>query len=252
MSKIEWTDRTWNPVTGCSRVSPGCDNCYMFAQYPRLKGMGVPGYELEPNVVQTHPYRLRDVTGAGVVKPRRIFVNSMSDTFHRDVPYAFIDEMFAVMASTPHTYQVLTKRPGRAVHWWETRMDRGGFRYSHWPRNVWIGTSVETQKYAPRVEVLKRLPAPTKFVSAEPLLDYVYLMPWLHGTIQWVIAGGESGRNARPMDLAWARHLRDQCQTSGVAFFYKQEGGKFDKRGGDDAVLDGRRWLEFPDDRRLL
>ena len=150
-STIEWTDETWNPVTGCSRVSPGCDHCYMLALYPRLKAMAVPGYEIAPDEVQLLPERLR--IPLSWKKPRRVFVNSMADVFHPREPFEFAYEMFSVMEEAVreygHVFQVLTKRPGRAVAWWK--------RYEHrfsmgWPTNVWIGTSVETQKYAPRLD----------------------------------------------------------------------------------------------------
>ena len=245
-SAIEWTDETWNPVTGCTRVSPGCDNCYMFAMYPRLTAMGVRGYELGPQEVQLLPERLD--APFGWAKPRRVFVNSMSDLFHPRVPYEFVTEVFDVMcaaaAQRGHVFQVLTKRPGRAVGWWT----RNRTRYEgEWPAGVWIGTSVENQKYAPRITVLAQLPAPVRFVSAEPLLGAVDLSHWLNrGNVQWVIAGGESGRAARPMDLDWARNLRDQSVKAGVAFFLKQLGGRRGKRSGEQAVLDGRLWHEHP------
>ena len=246
-STIEWTDETWNPVTGCTRVSPGCDHCYMFALYPRLKAMGVPGYEADPSEVRLLPERLDAPMRWG--RPRRVFVNSMSDVFHPSVPYEFINGIFDVMCEASeqrgHVFQVLTKRPGRAVAWWERNQDRYG---SEWPSGVWIGTSVENQKYAPRITVLARLPAAVRFVSAEPLLGAVDLRQWLDaGDVQWIIAGGESGPAARPMDLDWARDLRDQSAEAGVAFFLKQLGGKRGKRSGDEATLDGRQWREYPE-----
>ena len=242
-STIEWTDETWNPVTGCTRISPGCDNCYMFALYPRLNAMAVPGYETEPNDVNILPERLN--APFTWRNPRRVFVNSMSDLFHPDVNYDFVSQVFSVMNRTPmHIYQVLTKRPGRAQGWWEKV---GQASFTSWPDNVWIGTSVENQKYAPRLSVLSRIPAATRFVSAEPLLAELDLSEWLSdGTLQWVIAGGESGPRARPMALQWARALRDQTKSAGVAFFLKQLGGKRGKRSGRDAVLDGETWAEFP------
>ena len=243
---IEWTDETWNPVTGCTRVSPGCDNCYMFAMYPRLKGMGVVGYSASPATVQLLPERL--YLPLSWKKPRRVFVNSMSDLFHSRVPFEFVFEMFLVMQQAAfergHVFQILTKRPGRAVAWWkqyEARFPEG------WHPNIWIGTSVENQKYAPRLTVLARLPAPVRFVSAEPLLEQIELTSWLKdGTLQWVIAGGESGKGARPMEIDWVRSLRDQTAIFEVAFFLKQLGGVRNKRGGNAAVLDGRHWREIP------
>ncbi len=245
-STIEWTDETWNPVTGCSRVSPGCDNCYMFAMYPRLRAMKVPGYAASPDVVELMHDRL--AVPLTWNRPRRVFVNSMSDVFHPRVPYEFVFQMFEVMreaASTRgHVFQVLTKRPGRAVGWWsryEERFPDG------WPPNIWMGTSVESQKYAPRLTVLARLPAPVRFVSAEPLLGRVDLSEWLgSGELHWVIAGGESGPRARAMELDWVRELRDQTLRAGVPFFLKQLGGSRGKRSGDDAIIDGGHWRQMP------
>ena len=245
-SGIEWTDETWNPVTGCTRVSPGCDHCYMFSMYPRLRAMGVPGYETSPNDVQLLPERLD--APASWKKPRRIFVNSMADLFHHEVSFDYISRVFRVMQESAtengHIFQVLTKRPGRAVAWWQAYE-----RYfpNGWSPNIWIGTSVENLKYAPRLTVLARLPAPIRFVSAEPLLGPVDLNEWLsRGLLQWVIVGGESGPKARPMELSWARDIRDQTKDAGVAFFLKQLGGRRSKRAGADAILDGRLWNEYP------
>ena len=245
-SSIEWTDETWNPVTGCTRVSPGCDNCYMFALYPRLRAMGVPGYDSDPGDVVLLPDRLE--TPLRWATPRRVFVNSMSDVFHPHVPYGFVNRIFDVMRAAAqqrgHVFQVLTKRPGRAVGWWASNKDRYN---GEWPAGVWIGTSVESQKYVPRVGVLARLPAPVRFVSAEPLLEAIDLSRWLDdGAVHWVIAGGESGPAARPMDLEWARDLRNQSQEAGVAFFLKQLGGRRGKRSGDQALLDSKTWTQMP------
>ena len=242
-SNIEWTDETWNPVTGCSRVSPGCDNCYMFALYPRLHAMGVPGYEAAPDIVQMLPNRLNaPLTWA---KPRRVFVNSMSDLFHPQVTFEFITEVFKVMREArQHIFQVLTKRPGLAVGWWE---QCGKAEFGEWPKNVWIGTSVENQKYAPRLTVLGRIPADIRFVSAEPLLGPLDLTQWLEDdTLQWVIAGGERGPRARPMEADWARTIRDHSRLAKVKFFFKQWGGRRGKRSGDEAVLGGRTWRGMP------
>ena len=243
-STIEWTDETWNPVTGCTRVSPGCDNCYMFALYPRLKAMAVPGYETAPDQVHLMPERLR--APLSWKSPRHVFVNSMSDVFHPRVPFDFVHEIFSVMEEASrergHVFQVLTKRPGRAVAWWKKYQQRFT---AGWPPNVWIGTSVENQKYAARLTVLSRLPAPVRFVSAEPLLEAVDLTPWLgSGALQWVIAGGESGPNARPMDPDWVRTIRDDCDELGVPFFFKQWGGRTSKAGG--RLLDERTHNDVP------
>ena len=245
-SSIEWTDETWNPVTGCTRVSPGCDHCYMYTLYPRLKGMNVRGYETGPDDVRLLPERLQ--APLTWKKPRRVFVNSMSDVFHPKVPFDFIFEMFMVMQEASsrrgHIFQILTKRPGRAVAWWgqhEQHFPDG------WPARIWMGTSVECQKYAPRLTVLDRLPAPIRFVSAEPLLDRLDLTQWLEkGVLQWVIVGGESGAGARVMDPDWARSLRDQSVNSGVAFFLKQLGGVRNKRGGEAATIDSKHWRQMP------
>ena len=245
-SGIEWTDETWNPVTGCSRVSPGCDHCYMFKLYPRLKGMGVPGYETAPDNVTLMRDRLR--IPLSWKKQRYVFVNSMSDVFHPEVPFDFVLEMFSVMRDASsaygHVFQVLTKRPGRAVAWWNKHKDQFP---DGWPPNIWIGTSVENQKYAARITVLERLPAPVRFVSAEPLLERIDLTQWLdRGALQWVIVGGESGPGARPMRLDWAHSLREQAAGAGVAFFLKQLGGVRNKRGGDAAMIDGEYWRQMP------
>ena len=245
-STIEWTDETWNPVTGCSRVSPGCDHCYMFALYPRLRAMGVHGYETAPDDVRLLPERL--MAPLSWKKPRHVFVNSMADVFHPAVPFSFIDDMFSVMDEAAskhgHVFQVLTKRPGRAVAWWQSR---GQSFPNGRPPNVWMGTSVESQKYAPRLTVLARLPASIRFVSAEPLLERIDLSPWLSaGSLQWVIVGGESGPGARGMDLDWARDLLSQSTHAGVPFFLKQLGGVRKKRGGDAAIIDGVRWRQMP------
>ena len=242
-SSIEWTDETWNPVTGCTRVSPGCDNCYMFSLYPRLRGMGVPGYETAPDDVRMLPDRLN--APLRWKRPRLVFVNSMSDLFHERVDYGFITEVFDVMLeANAHVFQVLTKRPGRAAGWWNLH---GRARFGTWPINVWIGTSVEEQKYAPRLTVLGRIPAAVRFVSAEPLLSELSLCRWLEdGTLHWVIVGGESGGRARGMDPAWAARLQDEARDAGVPFFLKQLGGRNGKRGGDQALLHGALWREMP------
>lgn len=177
-SNIEWTGETRNPVTGCSKVSPGCDNCYMFSLYPRLKAMGARGYEADPDTVQLIPERLQ--TPLQWTRPRLVFVNSMSDLFHPHVPFGYVSEVFDVMARASrlrgHVFQVLTKRPGRAAAWWlQNQHDYP----NGWPERVWLGTSVELQRYAPRISVLARVPAEVRFVSAEPLLGPLDLTGWL-------------------------------------------------------------------------
>ena len=252
MAGIEWTDMTWNPVTGCTKVSPGCDHCYMFKLYPRLKAMGAPGYKTAPDDVRLMPDRLH--APLSWKKPRYVFVNSMSDVFHPRVSFDYVTEMFAVMREASekrgHIFQVLTKRPGRAVAWWRS----SGAQFADgWPPNIWIGTSVESQKYAPRLTVLERLPASVRFVSAEPLLERLDLTEWLNrGVLQWVIVGGESGPGARPMDIDWARSLRDQCISVDAPFFLKQLGGSRNKRGGENALVDGERWTQMPLGTQLI
>jgi protein gp37 len=230
-SAIEWTDATWNPVSGCAKVSPGCDHCYAEAFAERFRG--VPhhpygqGFDLRlwPERIEL-PLRWR--------KPRRIFVNSMSDLFHRDVPSAYIAKVFDTMVRAHwHIFQVLTKRSRRAVQLASTLP---------WPANVWLGVSVESAAYAWRVHQLRTIPAAVRFVSAEPLLgplDSVEL-----ADIHWVITGGESGPKSRPCKPEWVRSLRDRCREGGIAFFHKQWGGRTPKAGG--RLLDGRTWDELP------
>lgn len=239
-SAIEWTEATWNPTTGCDRVSMGCDNCYALTLAKRLKAMGAEKYQLDGDPrtsgpgfgVATHPdalelpYRWRN--------PRVVFVNSMSDLFHAKVPLAFIRDVFAVMADTPqHTYQLLTKRSVRL-----RRLADG----LDWPENVWMGVSIENAGQLSRVDDLREVPAKVRFLSAEPLLGPLTGLD-LTG-IDWVITGGESGHGARPCDPRWVRAIRDLCAEDGVAFFHKQWGGRTPKAGGRE--LDGRTWDELP------
>ena len=245
-SSIEWTDETWNPVTGCSKVSPGCDNCYMFAMYPRLRAMRVPGYDARPDVVQLQPDRLDLPLSWN--KPRRVFVNSMSDAFHRDIPDHYLLSMFQVMKQSidraGHVFQVLTKRPGRAVAWWQ---QHSSYFPDGWPENIWLGTSVENQKYAPRLTVLARVPAPVRFASIEPLLGPVDLTDWLStGSLSWVIVGGESGPRARSMDLEWLDSLKSQCVESSVPLFVKQLGTLW-ARAVDASDLKGGSPSDWPE-----
>jgi protein gp37 len=230
-STIEWTEATWNPVTGCNKISPGCKFCYAERMAYRLQAMGQERYRnafkvtLQPDALEI-PLRWRT--------PRVIFVNSMSDLFHKEVPPEYIRQVFAVMEQSPqHTFQVLTKRPERAA---ELSCELP------WPANVWMGTSIETVDYVWRARELKRVPARIRFLSVEPLLGPIPRLP-LKG-IHWVIVGGESGPGARPMKAEWARQIRDQCVARGVPFFFKQWGGTNKKRTG--RVLDGRTWDEMP------
>ena len=232
-SKIEWTDATWNPVRGCTKISPGCKHCYAEAFAERFRG--VPGHPYEQG------FDLRLVPGKldeplRWRRPRTIFVNSMSDLFHERVPTSYIESVFRVMAKASwHVFQVLTKRGSRL----EELRD-----VLDWPVNVWMGVSIESPDYLDRSERLAQVPAAVRFLSLEPLLAPLDDLPL--GEIDWVILGGESGRQARPMDPQWARTIRDQCLTAGVPFFLKQLGGRRNKRGGDQAVLDGRLWREVP------
>jgi len=320
-AKIEWTDATWNPLRGCSKVSDGCRNCYAESVANRFSGPGQP-YEgtisngrwngqirLVPEVLE-QPWKWQ--------RPRRIFVNSMSDLFHPNVPFEYIDQVFFTMAiAKRHTFQVLTKRPERMLEWFNRDVGEWSeplfaWRMKNWPLpNVWLGVSVENQKAADeRIPLLVETPAAVRFLSCEPLLGPVNLGKWLltpgwapsyydpdniHGYpnaeptnehIQWVIVGGESGRNARPMHPDWARSLRDQCHASNVPYLFKQWGewgpaelhdddsvlyGEWHKQGGfiesclcekgEGTVqrvgkkragreLDGRTWDEYPEGRQ--
>lgn len=232
-SSIEWTDTTWNPLTGCTKISPGCKHCYAERMARRLKAMGQPNYAngfqltLHDDMVE-QPLKWR--------KPRRVFVNSMSDLFHKDVPDAFILRVFGVMRRAPqHRFQVLTKRSQRLAHL---------ARKIEWPANVWMGVSVETADYTFRVDDLRRTGAAVKFLSVEPLLGPLPALD-LSG-IDWVIVGGESGPGARPMAPEWVADLRDQCVAADVAFFFKQWGGVNKKKTG--RTLAGRTWDEMPDE----
>lgn len=238
-SAIEWTEATWNPTTGCDRTSPGCDNCYALTLAKRLQAMGQPKYQRngDPRTsgpgfgLTLHPDVLD--TPRSWNAPRRIFVNSMSDLFHPEVPFEFIERVFAVMKETPrHTYQVLTKRSKRLA---EIAADLP------WPPNVWIGTSIESQRYAFRADQLRHVGAAVRFLSIEPLVGPVELD--LDG-IDWVIVGGESGAGARPVDAQWVRQVRDSCIASDVPFFFKQWGGRTPKSGGRQ--LDGVEWDQYP------
>ncbi|MEU4821352.1 phage Gp37/Gp68 family protein [Actinomadura sp. NPDC023710] len=239
-SAIEWTETTWNPTTGCDQVTRGCDNCYALALAKRLKAMGQQRYQNDGDPrtsgpgfgVTCHPDLL--AVPYSWKKPRLVFVNSMSDLFHARVPLKFVQQVFEVMAGTPqHTYQILTKRA--------LRLKRVAAELP-WPPNVWVGVSVEDADVVHRVESLRAVPAAVRFLSCEPLLGPLDDLS-LEG-IHWVIAGGESGRNARPVNPAWVQGLRDQCFDAGVSFFFKQWGGRTPKAGGRE--LDGRTWDQMP------
>jgi len=239
-SAIEWTEATWNPVTGCDKISPGCENCYALTLAKRLKAMGAAKYQNDGDprtsgpgfAVTVHPGAL--AIPARWKTPRTVFVNSMSDLFHARVPLPFIREVFAVMAQTPqHTYQVLTKR--------SVRLRRIADQVE-WPPNVWMGVSIEDNDHATRADDLRQIPAAVRFLSCEPLLGP---LPGLNlDRIDWVIAGGESGPRHRPAHPGWVEHLRDRCVDAEVAFFFKQWGGHTPKSGGRD--LGGRTWDQMP------
>jgi protein gp37 len=229
-SNIEWTESTWNPTAGCTEVSPGCDHCYARRITQRFPQTYPNGFDL---TLRQHVLELPVHWKA----PRRVFVNSMSDLFHTDVPDAYIARVFDVMVRAPHhTYQILTKRA--------ERLARIAPRLP-WPAQIWVGVSVESPVFSWRVDYLRRVPASVCFVSAEPLLASLTRLN-LDG-IDWLIAGGESQPGCRPAELDWFRELRDMCRRSGTAFFLKQLGGHPSKRGGDEARLDGRVWHEMPD-----
>jgi protein gp37 len=231
-SAIEWTDATWNPVTGCTQVSPGCDHCYALTFAERFRGVRNHPYE-QGFDLRLWPARL-DLP-LQWRQPRRIFVNSMSDLFHETIPDENIRRVFAVMeAADWHVFQVLTKRPRRMAALAPSLP---------WPKHIWAGTSVELDRYAWRSNYyLRRVPSAVRFVSAEPLLGPLPSLDLRQLT--WVIAGGESGPGHRPCDPIWIRDLRDRCQTAGIAFFLKQWGGRSPKAGGRS--LDGRTWDVYP------
>ncbi len=247
---IEWTDATWNPVTGCTKVSAGCDHCYAETlakkrlrevYLRRLPVVDTSENREDPFTVRLWPERL-DLP-INWTEPRMIFVNSMSDLFHRDVPDEFVLRVFDVMlAADWHVYQVLTKRPARAAKFWEKYGRQ--FGPGEIPEHVWMGTSVENEDVAYRIRHLRLVGAQVRFLSCEPLLGP--LEPELDG-IEWVIVGGESGPGFRPMQREWAAAIRDRCLESGVPFFFKQWGGITPKAGGNR--LDGRSWRQYPDAR---
>ncbi len=250
---IEWTDSTWNPVTGCTQVSAGCDNCYALTLANRLLRehytARVPARDTAENRANPFAVRLwpeRLVEPLRWTEPRRVFVNSMGDLFHAHVPSAFVRSVFEVMLSVDcHVFQVLTKRPTRMERFIQANMDL--FKDGVVPPHIWLGTSVENQPSAGRVDQLRRVPATIRFLSCEPLLGPVELD--LAG-IHWLIAGGESGIRHRPLALDWIRSLRDACHQSGVPFFFKQIGGRTPKAGG--RLLDGETWSQYPAPSQLV
>jgi protein gp37 len=230
-SGIEWTETTWNPVTGCTKISPGCKHCYAERMAHRLQAMGQSNYR-DGFKVSLHERML--ALPLEWKKPRMIFVNSMSDLFHKEVPTPFINKTFDVMRKASwHTFQVLTKRSDRLREIEET---------IRIPKNVWLGVSVECEDYLYRIDDLRAIHAPVKFLSLEPLIGP---LPGLNlDGVDWVIVGGESGPGARPMQEEWVTEIRDTCLKVNVPFFFKQWGGVFKKRAG--RVLEGRTWDEMP------
>jgi protein gp37 len=232
-SAIEWTDATWNPITGCTKISAGCDNCYAARFAERWRG--TPGHPFEAGFDLTlRPERLEQPLRWK--RPRRIFVNSMSDLFHKDVPASFIDQVFDVMWRAEwHNFQVLTKRSSRMNDYLMQR-------FGKLPDHVWFGVSVEDAKVKRRIDVLRTIPAGVRFLSVEPLIGPLGVLD-LSG-IGWVIVGGESGPGARRMHPDWVREIRDQCMAANVPFFFKQWGGIRPKANGRE--LDGREWNGMP------
>jgi protein gp37 len=231
-SPIQWTDATWNPSTGCSKVSPGCKNCYAERLSSRLQKMGNKKYKkgfsftLHKSAIEL-PLKWK--------RSRKIFVNSMSDLFHESMPTDFLTNCFEVMEKANwHVFQILTKRPERMLSFVED--------YGEVPDHVWLGTSVELAMYKSRIETLRKVPVNIRFISFEPLLGPIGAVD-LSG-ISWAIVGGESGPNHRPIDPEWAQEIRDACKAQAVAFFFKQWGGRTPKSGG--RVLDGKEWNEYP------
>lgn len=238
-TKIEWTEMTWNPTVGCTKVSPGCKHCYAETMARRLNAMGTPGYENGFELTLL-PNRLNEPLKRKI--PTIYFVNSMSDLFHEDVPFEYIDQVFAtIQQANQHTFQVLTKRAERMATYFSTRKV---------PPNAWLGVSVEDRQYGvPRIALLRKIKASVRFLSAEPLLEDLGRLN-LKG-IHWVIVGGESGAKSRPMRGKWAEKIQEQCETAGTAFFFKQwgawgnDGVRRSKRANGRLLL-GKTWDEIP------
>jgi protein gp37 len=239
ISKIEWTEQTWNPAVGCTKISAGCKHCYAETMANRLQAMGTNGYENAFKLTLL-PHRLEDPIRRK--KPTIYFVNSMSDLFHEGIPDEYIEKVFDVVARTPHhTYQILTKRAARMARFFRSRTV---------PRNAWLGVSVENRKHGvPRIDYLRKVPARIRFLSVEPLLEDIGELNL--ADIQWVIVGGESGPKARPMKLEWALSVQQQCDAQNVAFFFKQWGGwgadgKRRAKSKNGRLLNGKTWDEMP------
>lgn len=237
-SKIEWTEATWNPSTGCTKVTAGCKNCYAEVMAKRLQAMGTPGYE---NGFEFTLMPDRLVIPKNIKKPTKFFVNSMSDLFHEAMPFEFLDQIFQVIRETPqHQYQILTKREVILKDYFSTRKV---------PDNVWLGVTVESFATKHRIDVLREIPAKIRFLSMEPLLEDVGVLNFKN--IHWVIVGGESGNKARPMQPEWAINIHKQCKTQKVSFFFKQwgtwgEDGVKRNKKANGSVLLGKEWKESP------
>lgn len=238
-SRIEWTEQTWNPAVGCTKISQGCKFCYAENMARRLKAMRAPGYE-NGFALRLLPERLQDPIKRR--KPTIYFVNSMSDIFHERIPDSYIDQVFDVVRQTPHhTYQILTKRAARMARYFKKRSV---------PKNAWLGVSVENKKHGvPRIDYLRQVPARIRFLSVEPLLEDVGELNLTD--IHWVIVGGESGPKARPMKPEWVESIRRQCKTQKAAFFFKQWGGwgadgKRRAKSKNGRLLNGKTWDEMP------
>lgn len=230
-SKIEWTGSTWNPTTGCTKLSLGCQNCYAFSMALRLKAMGIEKYANGFDLT-LHPSELNEPLNWR--KPRTVFVNSMSDLFHEDIPESFIFDTFRVMNQNPmHTFQVLTKRAERLAELSDE---------INWTKNIWMGVTVESSDYLKRIECLNYTDAFVKFLSLEPLLGPLSNLNL--SNVDWVIVGGESGPKARPISEAWVLDIKNQCQIANVPFFFKQWGGKNKKKAGK--LLQGKVYCELP------
>lgn len=244
VSTIEWTDSTWNPITGCSKISTGCKNCYAETFAERWRG--IPGHHYEQGFdLKLWPERLS--LPLQWKESRMIFVNSMSDLFHEEVPNEFIDQVFSTMLqANNHTFQILTKRPQRMLEW-----SKRNFSQKKIPSHIWMGTSVENEKYTNRIGFLQKLPALVRFLSIEPLLGSIHLNAKQFNGIHWIIVGGESGPKARPMNPTWVREIREACVLNSVPFFFKQWGAfnSKGKRVGKKAAgrrLDGKTWNQMP------
>lgn len=238
-SRIEWTEATWNPTVGCTKISAGCKHCYAETMAKRLKAMGTPGYE-QGFRLSLLPERLQEPINRK--RPTVYFVNSMSDLFHQAVPDTYIDSVFEVIRKTPHhTYQILTKRADRMARYFASKVA---------PRNAWLGVSVENRRHGiPRIDELRTVPAFVRFLSVEPLLEDIGEVNLLG--IDWVIVGGESGPKARPMKLDWVLSIQRQARAQGATFFFKQWGGwgvdgKKRSKKANGRLLRGRTWDDMP------